>query len=45
MNAGMDQMSTVPIIMNAAIFSWLGFYLPVDLNRVGLGKNTILTMR
>lgn len=31
---GMSEMSTVGIILSAGIFTWLGFYLPVDLNRV-----------
>lgn len=31
---GMDQMSDVATIMNAAIFTWLGFYLPIDLGAV-----------
>ena len=31
---GTDQMSTTATIMNASIFTWLGFYLPVDLSRV-----------
>ena len=35
---GMDKMSTIGIIMNATIFTWLGFYLPVDLNRVAWEK-------
>ena len=31
---GMDMMSKAGKIANAAIFTWLGFYLPVDLNSV-----------
>ena len=31
---GMSEMSTAGIILSAGIFTWLGFYLPVDLNRV-----------
>jgi hypothetical protein len=35
---GMDQMSTAASILNASFFTWLGFYLPVDLNRVAWEK-------
>ncbi|HEX8059743.1 MAG TPA: DUF1761 domain-containing protein [Cyclobacteriaceae bacterium] len=31
---GMDQMSDGSIIMSSAIFTWLGFYVPTDLNTV-----------
>jgi hypothetical protein len=31
---GMKEMSAGAQIMNAVFFTWLGFYLPVDLNRV-----------
>jgi len=31
---GMDQASTGSIIMSSAIFTWLGFYVPTDLNTV-----------
>jgi hypothetical protein len=31
---GMEKMSTVENIMSAAGFTWLGFYLPTDLNTV-----------
>lgn len=31
---GMSEMSTAEVILSAGIFTWLGFYLPVDLNRV-----------
>ena len=31
---GMDQMGDVAQIANAAVFTWLGFYLIVDLNTV-----------
>jgi hypothetical protein len=31
---GMDVMPASGIILNAAIFTWLGFYLPVDLGVV-----------
>lgn len=30
----MKDASTVSIILNSAIFTWLGFFLPVDLNTV-----------
>jgi hypothetical protein len=31
---GMDQMSSGSTIMTSAIFTWLGFYVPTDLNTV-----------
>ncbi len=31
---GMDQMGSMGIIMSAAGFTWLGFYVPTDLNTV-----------
>jgi hypothetical protein len=31
---GMDKMSPMGIIMSAAGFTWLGFYVPTDLNTV-----------
>ena len=31
---GMDKMSTFGKAMNAAVFTWLGFYFPVDLGSV-----------
>ena len=31
---GMEQMSTAENIMSSAIFTWLGFYLPVDIGTV-----------
>lgn len=31
---GMEQMGTAGKILNAAVFTWLGFYVPVDLNAV-----------
>ena len=31
---GMDEMSPTGIILSSVIFTWLGFYVPVDLNRV-----------
>lgn len=30
----MDQMSTTVSILNTAVFTWLGFYLPVDIGAV-----------
>jgi len=37
---GMDQMSTTATILNATFFTWLGFYLPVDLSRVAWEKSS-----
>lgn len=37
---GMDVMSNTGKIMNAAIFTWLGFYVPVDLNAVAWEKKS-----
>lgn len=31
---GMDKMPAVGTILNSAIFTWLGFYIPIDLNSV-----------
>lgn len=31
---GMSEMPKVAVILNAGIFTWLGFYLPIDLNTV-----------
>lgn len=31
---GMDQMPAFGVILNSAIFTWLGFYVPVDLSTV-----------
>ena len=31
---GMDQMSPTVKILNASVFTWLGFYFPVDLGAV-----------
>lgn len=31
---GMDQMSTTGTILSSSIFTWLGFYLPVDIGVV-----------
>jgi hypothetical protein len=30
----MSEMSTASIILSSAIFTWLGFFVPVDLNTV-----------
>jgi hypothetical protein len=35
---GMNDMPVVGRILNAAVFTWLGFYMPVDLNRVAWEK-------
>jgi hypothetical protein len=37
---GMDEMSTGVKIFNAAFFTWLGFYLPVDLSAVAWEKKS-----
>lgn len=37
---GMDVMSPVGSILNASLFTWLGFYLPVDLNAVAWEKKS-----
>lgn len=34
---GMDQMSMAGKIASAGIFTWLGFYVPQDLNKVAWG--------
>ncbi len=31
---GMDSMSPIVKVVNSTVFTWLGFYLPVDLNSV-----------
>lgn len=31
---GMDVMSPIGSILNASLFTWLGFYLPIDLNAI-----------
>jgi hypothetical protein len=31
---GISSMPTAGVIMNSAFFTWLGFFLPVDLNTV-----------
>lgn len=33
-----DQMSSTEMILDATFFTWLGFYLPVDLSRVAWEK-------
>ena len=35
---GMDSMPVVGKILNASVFTWLGFYLPGDLSRVAWEK-------
>ena len=37
---GMDEMSPTVSIMNTAIFTWLGFYLPVDIGIVTWEKKS-----
>ncbi|MBX2943291.1 MAG: DUF1761 domain-containing protein [Cyclobacteriaceae bacterium] len=37
---GMDQMPKIGSIMNSAIFTWLGFYLPVDIGIVTWEKKS-----
>ncbi|MEP2667949.1 MAG: DUF1761 domain-containing protein [Cyclobacteriaceae bacterium] len=37
---GMDKMPKIGSIMNAAVFTWLGFYLPVDIGAVTWEKKT-----
>lgn len=37
---GMDQMPASGAILNAAVFTWLGFYLPVDLGAVAWEKKS-----
>lgn len=37
---GMDQMPAIGTILNSAIFTWLGFFLPVDLGRVAWEKKS-----
>jgi hypothetical protein len=36
----MDQMGAAGTILNAAIFTWLGFYVPGDLSRVAWEKSS-----
>lgn len=36
---GMDEMSVAVKILNAACFTWLGFYMPIDLSRVAWEKS------
>ena len=35
---GMDNMPAIAKILNASVFTWLGFYLPGDLSRVAWEK-------
>lgn len=37
---GTDEMSPAMNIMNAVVFTWLGFYLPVDLSGVAWEKKS-----
>src|SRR5688500_14738303 len=37
---GTDEMSPAVNIMNAVVFTWLGFYLPVDLGAVAWEKKS-----
>jgi hypothetical protein len=37
---GMDSMSPIVKILNASVFTWLGFYLPGDLSRVAWEKGS-----
>jgi hypothetical protein len=37
---GMDVMPAIGTILNSAIFTWLGFYLPVDLGVVAWEKKS-----
>ena len=37
---GMDQMPKVGSVLNSAIFTWLGFYLPVDIGIVTWEKRS-----
>jgi len=37
---GMDQMPVIGTILNAAVFTWLGFYLPGDLSAVAWEKKS-----
>ena len=37
---GMDEMSPALKIVNSTVFTWLGFYLPVDLSTVAWEKRT-----
>jgi hypothetical protein len=37
---GMNEMPAAGTIMNAAIFTWLGFYLPVDIGTVTWEKKS-----
>jgi hypothetical protein len=37
---GMDSMSPFLKILNASVFTWLGFFVPVDLSRVAWEKGS-----
>ncbi|MGE0590609.1 MAG: DUF1761 domain-containing protein [Cyclobacteriaceae bacterium] len=37
---GMNEMPKIGTIMNSAIFTWLGFYLPIDLGAVAWEKKS-----
>jgi len=37
---GMDQMPAIGTILNSAVFTWLGFYLPVDIGIVTWEKKS-----
>lgn len=37
---GMSEMSPMMKVMNAAVFTWLGFYFPVDLGAVAWEKKS-----
>ena len=37
---GMDSMPVIGKILNASVFTWLGFYLPGDLSRVAWEKES-----
>lgn len=37
---GIGEMSTFARLMNAVVFTWLGFYVPVDLNAVAWEKKS-----
>jgi hypothetical protein len=37
---GVNEMSPFASIMNSAVFTWLGFYLPVDLGTVAWEKKS-----
>ncbi|MCB0488014.1 MAG: DUF1761 domain-containing protein [Cyclobacteriaceae bacterium] len=37
---GMNEMPKIGTIMNSAIFTWLGFYMPIDLGAVAWEKKS-----